>query len=205
MISMDSTAPRVLLSAWLEELNEDDPACARAVEDRLAALLEHASIEAVGRWILTGLRLHADDRNGRRAYLSLANGPSIESLHREAASGGVERWAPSLGWFLRGLTGRSILIQPLDQGRLYAAPLRPSLTPTHLLLPGDYTVLDGSDRSRLYPRSHGACRGAPAAFASRSSRRQAQTDESCRHLRNRGRAGGTTDAAHLPGHAWVVR
>lgn len=150
MISMDSTAPRVLLSAWLEELNEDDPACARAVEDRLAALLEHASIEAVGRWILTGLRLHADDRNGRRAYLSLANGPSIESLHREAASGGVERWAPSLGWFLRGLTGRSILIQPLDQGRLYAAPLRPSLTPTHLLLPGDYTVLDGSDRSRLY-------------------------------------------------------
>ncbi|NDZ17022.1 hypothetical protein C7T35_27350 [Variovorax sp. WS11] len=41
-------------------------------------------------------------------------------------------------------------IQARDRDHLYAAPLRPTLTPTHLLLPNDYTALDGADRYHLY-------------------------------------------------------
>jgi nitric oxide reductase NorD protein len=51
---------------------------------------------------------------------------------------------------LQGLTERPMAIHARDPDHLYAAPLRPTLTPTHLLLPNDYTALDGVDRYRLY-------------------------------------------------------
>lgn len=150
MVCNATDEDRAQLALWIAALDKEDPVCARAVEDRLDLLLGRASVAAVGRWLLTGLRLHAGERQPMREYLSLADARSVESLHREIAEGGVDRAAPSLAWLLQGLTGRAVAVQPREQDHLYAAPLRPMLTSTHLLLPGDYTALDGADRYRLY-------------------------------------------------------
>ena len=146
----DPAAQRARMSAWLDELQEADPVCARAVEDRLDLLLARAPAESIGRWILAGLRLHDGDRQRLRAYLSLSDEAAVQSLHREIAAGGVERAAPSLGLLVQGFTARAVAVQPRAQGQLYGAPLRPTLTPTHLLLPDDYTALDGGDRYQLF-------------------------------------------------------
>ena len=141
---------REKLLSWLHALHDDDPGCAIAVAGKLALLLECAPVEAVGRWIVMGLRVHTGDRARLRAYLALAEPQAVESLHREIAEGGVQGAATSLGWLLQGLTERPMAIHARDPDHLYAAPLRPTLTPTHLLLPNDYTALDGADRYRLY-------------------------------------------------------
>ncbi|VTU41193.1 Nitric oxide reductase activation protein [Variovorax sp. PBS-H4] len=142
--------PRKQLLSWLHALHEDDQACAAALAGKLEWLLARAPVEALGRWIVTGLRLHAGDRARLRAYLALADARAIESLDREIAEGGARHVATSIAWLLEGLTERPITIQARDRDDLYAAPLRPTLTPTHLLLPNDYTALDGADRYRLY-------------------------------------------------------
>lgn len=138
------------LLAWIKELEIHDPVCAEAVTDRVDSLLLNVSVEALGRWILTGLRLHCADRDSLRAYLSLANRHSLESLRGEHAAGELSGAVPSLGLLLNGLLGRPIVIQPFLMGELQAPPLRPVLTTSHLLLPDDYTLLDGPDRYRLY-------------------------------------------------------
>jgi nitric oxide reductase NorD protein len=141
---------RKQLLGWLHALHDDDPACAVALASKLALLLARASVEALGRWIVTGLRMHVGDRSRLRAYLALSDAHALKSLDREAAEGGAQGAAASLTWLLEGLTERPMTIQARERDDLYAAPLRPTLTPTHLLLPNDYTALDGADRYQLY-------------------------------------------------------
>lgn len=141
---------RKQLLSWLHALHEDDPACAVALASKLALLLARASVEALGRWIVTGLRMHVGDRSRLRAYLALADAHAVKSLDREIAEGGAQGVATALAWLLEGLTERPIAVHARDRDHLYAAPLRPTLTPTHLLLPNDYTALDGADRYHLY-------------------------------------------------------
>lgn len=149
-LQLPTEGRREKLLSWLHALHDDDPGCAIAVAGKLALLLARAPVEALGRWIVTGLRVHRADRSRLRAYLALADPGAVESLHREIAEGGVQGAATSLGWLLQGLTERPMAIHARDPDHLYAAPLRPTLTPTHLLLPDDYTALDGADRYRLY-------------------------------------------------------
>lgn len=141
---------RQQLLGWLQALHDDDPACAAALAGKLAVLLARASVGALGGWIVTGLRMHVDDRLRLRAYLALAEAHAVESLDREIAEGGAQGAAASLAWLLEGLTERPMAIQARDRDHIYAAPLRPTLTPSHLLLPNDYTALDGADRYHLY-------------------------------------------------------
>jgi nitric oxide reductase NorD protein len=76
--------------------------------------------------------------------------PAIASLHGESGAGNLSEAIPSLAPLLHGLYGREIKIQSLSQKTLEGLPLRPVLTPTHLLLPDDYTALDAPDHYRLY-------------------------------------------------------
>lgn len=135
---------------WLNALNDEDPVSALAVVDRLDALLSRVGAEGLGRWILTGLRMYSGEQARQQAYFRLLDQRAIETLHGEAGAGTLSASLPSLALLLHGLCGREIQIQPRRQGTLEGLPLRPALTPTHLLLPDDYTVLDGPDRYRLY-------------------------------------------------------
>lgn len=75
---------------------------------------------------------------------------AIEALHGEVSAGNLVVSLPSLTLLLLGLYGHEIQLQPRRQSTLEGLPLRPVLTSTHLLLPDDYTALDGPDRYRLY-------------------------------------------------------
>lgn len=75
---------------------------------------------------------------------------AIEALQGETGDGNLVASLPSLALLLHGLYGHEIQLQPQRQTALEGLPLRPVLTPTHLLLPDDYTALDGPDRYRLY-------------------------------------------------------
>lgn len=134
---------------WLEALNEEDPVSALTVVDRLDGLLSRVGAEGLGRWILTGLRMYPGDQLRQRAYFRLEDRRAIEALHGEAGAGNLAASLPSLALLLHGLSGREIQLQPRRQSELEGLPLRPVLTLTHLLLPDDYTALDGTDRYRL--------------------------------------------------------
>lgn len=142
------SAPTLL--AWFDELNETDSTCAMAVFDRMESLLSKVGIEGLGRWILTGLRMYPSERESRRSYFSLEDRFSVEALHGEASAKSLSQSIPSLTLLLHGLLGREIGLQTRRQSVLEAMPLRPVLTSSHLLLPDDYTALDGPDRYRLY-------------------------------------------------------
>lgn len=135
---------------WLEALNEEDPVSALAVVDRLDNLLLRVGSEGLGRWILTGLRMYPGEQLRQQAYFRLDDQRAIEILHDEAGASTLAASLPSLALLLHGLSGREIQLQPRRQSTLEGLPLRPVLTPTHLLLPDDYTALDGPDRYRLY-------------------------------------------------------
>ena len=75
---------------------------------------------------------------------------AIETLQGEPGDVNLVASLPSLALLLHGLYGREIQLQPRRQTALEGLPLRPVLTPTHLLLPDDYTALDGPDHYRLY-------------------------------------------------------
>lgn len=135
---------------WLQALNDEDPVSALAVVDRLDALLSRVGAEGLGRWILTGLRMYPGQQLRQQAYFRLDDQRAIEALHGEAGAGTLSASLPSLALLLHGLCGREIQLQPRRQSTLEGLPLRPVLTPTHLLLPDDYTALDGPDRYRLY-------------------------------------------------------
>jgi nitric oxide reductase NorD protein len=135
---------------WLEALNEEDPVSALAVVDHLDALLSRVGAEGLGRWILTGLRMYPGQQARQQAYFRLDDLHAIEALHGEASAGTLSASLPSLALLLHGLCGREIQVQPRRQSTLEGLPLRPVLTPSHLLLPDDYTALDAPDRYRLY-------------------------------------------------------
>ncbi|MDP3707906.1 MAG: hypothetical protein Q8R56_07430, partial [Polaromonas sp.] len=135
---------------WLQALNDEDPVSALAVVDRLDALLSRVGAEGLGRWILTGLRMYPGQQLRQQAYFRLDDQRAIEALHGEAGAGTLSASLPSLALLLHGLCGREIQLQPRRQSTLEGLPLRPVLTSTHLLLPDDYTALDGPDRYRLY-------------------------------------------------------
>ncbi len=135
---------------WLEALNDEDPVCALAVADRLDSLLSHMCDGGLGRWILTGLRMYPGDQARQRAYFQLEDRRAIEALHGEAGAGDLAAALPSLGLLFHGLAGVAFELQPRHQIALNGLPLRPVLTPGHLLLPDDYTALDGHDRYRIY-------------------------------------------------------
>lgn len=135
---------------WLEGLNEQDSVCALAVASRLNGLLSHVSAEGLGRWILTGLRMYPGEQTRQRAYFRLEDLRAVEALHGEAGARDLDASLPSLGLLLNGLAGLGFQLQPRHQTALNGLPLRPILTPSHLLLPDDYTALDGPDRYRIY-------------------------------------------------------
>lgn len=135
---------------WLDALNEEDPVSALAVADRLDSLLSRVGADGLGRWILTGLRMYPGEQLRQQAYFRLEDQRAIEALHGEAGAGSLAASLPSLALLMHGLSGREIQLQPRRQNTLGGLPLRPVLTPTHLLLPDDYTALDGPDRYRLY-------------------------------------------------------
>lgn len=135
---------------WLEALNEEDPVSALAVADRLDSLLSHVGAEGLGRWILTGIRMYPGQQLLQQAYFRLDDQCAIAALHGETSAGAMSASLPSLALLLRGLYGREVQLQPRRQSTLEGLPLRPVLTPTHLLLPDDYTALDGADRYKIY-------------------------------------------------------
>lgn len=135
---------------WLEALNDEDAICAVSVAERLDSLLARLDVAGLGRWIWTGLRLYARDPEQRRRYFCLEDPRAVEAMHREAAAGDLSACIPSLTLLLHGLSGLSVHVQPHHQTALNGPPLRPVLTAGHLLLPDDYTTLDGGDDYRLY-------------------------------------------------------
>ncbi len=135
---------------WLEALNEEDPVCALAVVDCLNGLLSRVGPEGLGRWILTGLRMYPGEQTRQRAYFRLEDPHAVAALHGEVVAGDLALSLPSLGLLLNGLAGVMLQLQPRHQTALNGLPLRPVLAPDHLLLPDDYTALDGHDRYSIY-------------------------------------------------------
>ena len=155
-------AQAALAKHWLTLLHEEDASSAIALAARLGQLLDRLSAEALGRWILAGLRRHATDRSKQRAWFRLDDPQAIAALHGEAGAQPLQEALPSLDLLINGLRqtlwplvrfagAAPMQVQARQQTELNAPRLRPVLTPTHLLVPDDYTVLDGAgDRSRLY-------------------------------------------------------
>jgi nitric oxide reductase NorD protein len=158
----EGRAQAELAKHWLHLLHEEDPPSAFAVAERLSHFLDRMSADALGRWILAGWRCHATDLSKQRAWFRLDDPQSIAALHGEAGAQPLQEALPSLDLLINGLlettrpaphsdSASPLLVQARQQTELNAPRLRPVLTPTHLLVPNDYTVLDGAgDRSRLY-------------------------------------------------------
>jgi nitric oxide reductase NorD protein len=134
----------------LEALNDEDAICAAIVAERLDSLLERLDVAGLERWIWTGLRLYAREPEQQRRYFRLEDPRAVEAMHCEAGAGDLAACMPSLTLLLHGLSGLSVHVQPRHQTALNGPALRPVLTASHLLLPDDYTTLDGSDHYRLY-------------------------------------------------------
>lgn len=136
---------------WLEALNDEDPVCALEATERLEFLLDRLSADGFGRWILAGVRRHAADMALRRKWFRLDDTQAVAALHSEASAEPLQRALTSLGLLVAGLTSNGLRVQAREQTQLNAPRMRPVLTSTHLLLPDDYTALDGGgDRQRLY-------------------------------------------------------
>jgi nitric oxide reductase NorD protein len=135
---------------WLEILNEENPECALALASRLNMVLSRIDLESFGRWVLTGLRMYPRDHDRQLAYFQLDDPQALQALNNEAGEGSLLAALPSLSLLLHGLAGKELELQPQHQSSLYGPPLRPVLTLKNLLIPDDYTHLDGSDRYRLY-------------------------------------------------------
>jgi uncharacterized protein YegL len=158
----EGRAQAALAKHWLQLLHEEDPSSAFAVAERLSHFLDKMSADALGRWILAGWRCHANDLSKQRAWFRLDDPQAIAALHCEAGAQALQEALPSLELLINGLreatrpathsgSASPLLVQARQQTELNAPHLRPVLTPTHLLVPDDYTVLDGAgDRSRLY-------------------------------------------------------
>ncbi|MHB1676565.1 MAG: VWA domain-containing protein [Sulfuriferula sp.] len=135
---------------WIEALNKEDSVCALAVVDCLSGLLSRVAPEGLGRWILTGLRMHPGEQKSQRAYFRLEDPRAVEALHGEASADELTAAIPSLELLLNGLSGDCLQLQARRQFALNGLPLRPILTSEYLLLPDDYTALDGLNRYRIY-------------------------------------------------------
>lgn len=138
------------LSGWFAELKAEDDVSARAASgnlDRLLAVMEPA---ALGRWVLTGLRLHGDDRQAMRRYFSLQDRQAVETMYAEAGRRELVAAIPSLEALYCALSGEPISVQARTTTRLNGAPVRPVVTSTELLVPDAYTRLDGPDSGSLY-------------------------------------------------------
>lgn len=158
----EGRAQAELAKHWLHLLHEEDPPSAIAVAKRLSHFLDRMSADALGRWILAGWRCHATDLSKQRAWFRLDDPRAIAALNGEAGAQPLQEALPSLELLINGLrettrpathcaSASPLLVQARQQTELNAPRLRPVLTPTHLLVPNDYTVLDGAgDRSRLY-------------------------------------------------------
>lgn len=158
----EGRAQAELAKHWLHLLHEEDPPSAFAVAERLSHFLDRMSADALGRWILAGWRCHATNLSKQRAWFRLDDPQAIAALHGEAGAQPLQEALPSLELLINGLrettrpathsgSASPLLVQARQQTELNAPRLRPVLTPTHLLVPNDYTVLDGAgDRSRLY-------------------------------------------------------
>jgi nitric oxide reductase NorD protein len=158
----EGRAQVALAKHWLHLLHEEDPPSAFAVAERLSHFLDMMSADALGRWILAGWRWHATDLSRQRAWFRLDDPRAIAALHGEAGAQPLQEALPSLELLINGLreatqpathadSASPLLVHARRQTELNAPRLRPVLTPTHLLVPNDYTVLDGAgDRSRLY-------------------------------------------------------
>jgi hypothetical protein len=135
---------------WIEQLRQENADAALAVVDRLDPLLDRVNAGGLGRWIVGGLRRYVRDPARQGAFFRLEDPRAIESLYGEAAAIDLQQAQTTLALLLAGLAGRDVVVQARHQAQLNAPALRPILTPTHLMLPDSYTILDGIDRFRLY-------------------------------------------------------
>ena len=135
---------------WLAALNDEDPASALAVIERLDHLLAHVDQAGLGRWLLTGARLYPRDLTRQRQYFRLDDPRAVQALHAEAGAGELAAHLPTLALLLHGLSGRPLEVQGIQNRSLHGPPQRPILTTSHLLLPDDYTQLDGQDIFRVH-------------------------------------------------------
>lgn len=135
---------------WIGRLCAEDAASAMAVLDQVDSLLDRVDAAGLGRWILGGLRRYPRDPARQQAFFRLKDPSAVEALLGEASAVDLQQALPALTWLLAGLADRDVRVQARRQTELNAPALRPVLTPSHLMLPDSYTVMDGPDRFRLY-------------------------------------------------------
>lgn len=138
------------VARWIEMLAQEDGRCAHAVVDRLDQILDRVDAGGFSRWIIHAQRLYPRDLARLRRYFSLVDAKAVEALHGEAAAADLASSLVALGHLMVGFSGRGVTLQAMAQKVLNAVPARPVLTPTHLLLPDSYTLLDGANRFGLF-------------------------------------------------------
>lgn len=141
------------LRRWLTGLCEYDTASGAAAIAQLPTLLERMPVSALGRWLLTGVRLYPNEPAKRQHYFRLQDVCAAEAIAYEGSAATLSASLPSLGFLLEALAKRCMRIQPQRFDDFTAAPQRPILTPTHLLLPADSTLLDALDPMQLFRTS----------------------------------------------------
>lgn len=157
------------LAGWFGALHDFDAASGEAAVSVLPELTRHLCADAIGAWLLTGLRLYPNDPGKRQRYFSLQDPRATEAISAEAGTTRLPAALASLNLLLDTLAGRRMQLQSQGFDSLSAAPQRPILTSTHLLLAADSTALDAPEPTQLFRASvaHAAAhlRYSPAGLA----------------------------------------
>lgn len=133
-----------------EELDELDAGDRLALVANLDYLLERLSVDALRRWIITGMRACEEQPERLTRYLRLEDELARASLAFEASGNGLETFRAPLQFYANGLAGRPLDLKNRRNAVLNGPPLRAVITANSLLLPEGYSIVDGTDHFRLY-------------------------------------------------------
>ncbi len=155
--ALASLAPRLRdatvageLAALLAETAEVAPGCEAALAAHLGFLLNSLDIGGLRRWILTGMRLHAQYPDKLAAYFRLEHPQAAAAIVAESRGTSFERARQALQLYVAGFGQRELVLGARRQRKLNSPALRPVISEGTLLLPDHYLAWDGAARGNIY-------------------------------------------------------
>lgn len=155
--ALESVTPRLRdaaavaeLAALLREAGEAAPGCEAALASHLGFLLNSLDTSGLRRWVLTGLRLHAQYPDQLAAYFRLEDPQAAEAMIAESRGTAFERARHALQLYALGFGQRDLVLGARRQRKLNSPALRPVISEGMLLLPDHYLAWDGAARGNIY-------------------------------------------------------
>lgn len=138
------------LSALLSETAEAAPGCEAALASQLGFLLNSLDTGGLRRWILTGMRLHAQHPGKLAAYFRLEDPQAAQAIVAESSGTSFERARHALQLYAAGFGQRDLVLGARRQRKLNSPALRAVISEGALLLPDHYLAWDGASRGNIY-------------------------------------------------------